>query len=55
MDQSGNNSDTNSTSDTRGGGDENFSCCFCGDPFDNKDSIRKHISQAHRELLTRQS
>jgi hypothetical protein len=35
------------------GGKEDFSCCFCGEPFENKDAIRRHISQFHRDLLTR--
>ncbi len=47
---SGNTSDSNST---EMGGKEDFSCCFCGEPFDNKDTIRRHISQAHRDLLVR--
>jgi len=34
-------------------GKEDFSCCFCGEPFENKDAIRRHISQYHRDLLTK--
>jgi uncharacterized C2H2 Zn-finger protein len=49
----GNTSDSNSTDLTAAGAKEDFSCCFCGEPFENKDSIRRHISQAHRDLLTR--
>lgn len=34
-------------------GKEDFNCCFCGEPFEDKDGIRRHISQFHRDLLTR--
>ncbi|CAG7836446.1 unnamed protein product [Allacma fusca] len=50
---SGNTSDSNSVDANASAIKEDFSCCFCGEPFENKDCIRRHISQFHRDLLTR--
>ena len=49
---SGNTSDSNSVDAS--GMKEDFSCCFCGEPFENKDSIRRHISSMHRDLISAQ-